>query len=74
MEAIAHYSTSVEDLETIDYFLDLHGNKEVPRKIQNPVIDFLVLEQEVQSKSTNAFRCRGESDRKNKPCLGTNSM
>ena len=40
--AIALYSASAEDLETVDCFFDFHETNESPMNIQYPVIDLLV--------------------------------
>jgi len=45
IEAIALYSASVEDLETVGYFFDFQVRRESPMKIQKPVVDFLLSKQ-----------------------------
>jgi len=68
--ARARYSASVEDLEIVPYFLDLQDTREEPRKMQNPVVDFLVSRHVPQSESLNAFSCILLSAGKNKPYEG----
>ena len=41
-EAIVLYSASVEDLDTVVCFLDLHDTREFPKKMQYPVVDLHV--------------------------------
>lgn len=41
-------SSLAEDLDTIAYFLDFQATKDSPMKIQNPVVNFLVLIQLLQ--------------------------
>ena len=57
--AIALYSASADDLETVDCFFALQEINESPKKTQYPVIDFLVSGQEAQSESESvyAFKC-----------------
>lgn len=64
------YSASLEDLETVFCFLDLHETKASSKNIQYPVTDFLVSVQEAQSESVKPFRCRLDLAGKNKPCPG----
>ena len=40
--AITWYSASIEDRETVLYFLDFHEIKESPRKTQKPLMDLLI--------------------------------
>ena len=44
--AMALYSASAEDLETVNCFLDFQDTKESPMKMLYPVTDFLVSEHE----------------------------
>jgi hypothetical protein len=61
VEAIARYSPSAEDLETVDCFLDVQDIKELSRKTQKPVMDRLVSTQQAQSESQKAFSWREQS-------------
>lgn len=49
--AMLLYSASVEDFLILGYFFDFQEMGEDPIKMQNPVIDFLVIEQVAQSAS-----------------------
>ena len=64
--ARARYSTSEEERDTVFCFLDFHDTREVPKKIQNLVIERLVA----QSKLLNAFNCIVELAAKNNPWAG----
>ena len=44
--AMALYSASAEDLETMDCFLDFQDTKELPMKMSYPVTDFLMSRHE----------------------------
>jgi hypothetical protein len=55
---MALYSASVEDLETQSCFLHFQEIKASPRKIHQPVVDFLVSGQPVQSTSLYAVKLR----------------
>ena len=68
--AMALYSASPEDLETIDCFLECQEMRESPRKTQNPVTDLRVSEQPAQLESQKALSCNGLVEGKNNPCLG----
>ena len=48
---IALYSASADDLDTMDYFLDFHEINESPKKMQEHVVELLVLTQAAQSES-----------------------
>lgn len=70
MFAIARYSASVDDLETLLCFLDFHEISEFPRKMQYPVTDRLVVRQPPQSESQKAFKMRLLVEESSKPCPG----
>ncbi|KAJ0890595.1 hypothetical protein HanRHA438_Chr09g0425581 [Helianthus annuus] len=58
-QAAAHInlnSASAEDLDTVACFLLFQGTKDLPKKTQNPVTDFLVLTHFAQSESAYAVR------------------
>jgi len=61
------YSSLEEECDTLFCFLDFHYTGEVPRKIQNPVIEHLVLGHVAQSESLNAFNYILELATKNNP-------
>ena len=52
--AIALYSASAEERETIGCFLDFHEIKESPRKMQKPVTDLRESGHRAQSESAKA--------------------
>jgi len=52
---MALYSAFKELLERVCCFLDFHVMSELPRKIENPVMDFLVVGQVAQSESLKHF-------------------
>ena len=54
--AIALYSASEEDLETVDCFLDLHDIGDFPNKRMKPVTDLLQSGQAAQSESEKACK------------------
>ena len=62
VEAIARYSTSVEDLDTISYFLFLQEIRESPKKIQNPVVDLRSVGSLAQSASEYTRSSKEEVD------------
>ena len=64
---MALYSTSTEDLETMDCFLNFHEIRESPKKTQYPVVDLLVSTQDAQSTSVYAFKCKSDLDDKRIP-------
>ena len=64
---MALYSTSAEDLETMNCFLDFHEIRESPKKIQYPVVDLLVSIQDAQFASVYAFKCKSDLDDKRIP-------
>lgn len=66
------YSASVEDLDTVGYFLDFHATKESRIKTQNPVIGFLVDVYLPQLASIYADMVRVSFAEKRRPCLGDN--
>jgi hypothetical protein len=72
--AIARYSDSADDLETITCFFDFHEMREFPRKTQNPVTDLLVAWQPPQSESQKAFKERSLDVENNMPCPGVPLM
>lgn len=55
---IALYSTSAEERDTIVYRLARQAINDVPRKMQNLVVDFLVSRQDSQSASEKARSLR----------------
>ncbi len=61
-EAIALYSASAEDLDTVVCFLDLHDTREFPKKMQYPVVDLRVSGHPAQSESEKALMCSSELD------------
>jgi hypothetical protein len=67
VDAIALYSTSTEDLDTVVCFFDFQEIKELSRKTQYPVTDLLESTQRAQSKSQNAFIYKLEITGKNNP-------
>lgn len=70
MEASARYSASEEERDTVVCFLERQEMRDAPRKMQKPVTDLRVKEQEAQSESLKALSCNGESDAKNRPYAG----
>ena len=58
--AMALYSASAEDRETVACFLDFQEIRESPRKMQNPVTDLRESGQPAQSASQNPLRCSAE--------------
>jgi hypothetical protein len=68
--AMALYSASAEDLETMDYFLERHEMRESPKKMQKPVTDLRVSEHPAQSESQNPLNCKELVEGKNNPCPG----
>ena len=70
VEARALYSTSTEDLETMDCFFDFQDIKLWSKNMQYPVIDFLVSLQSPQTESQNPLMCNSKSIEKNKTCPG----
>jgi len=67
VDAIALYSASAEDLDTVVCFLDFQEIKELSRKTQYPVTDLLESTQPAQSESQNAFICKLKLTGKNNP-------
>lgn len=65
--AIALYSDSADDLETICYFLDFQETKDSPMKTQYPVVDLQVLGHAAQFASANALICNSDWLENNKP-------
>jgi len=53
--ARARYLASGEERETVVCFLDFQEIREVPRSMQRPVVDRLVIGHEAQSESLKAF-------------------
>jgi hypothetical protein len=68
--AMALYSASAEDLETMDYFLERQEMRESSQKIQKPITDLRVSEQPAQSESQNPLSCKEFVEGKNNPCTG----
>ena len=68
--AMALYSASAEERDTVCYFLDFQEINESPRKTQKPLIDLLVSGQVAQSESTKAFNCIEDVEGKKTPCPG----
>ncbi|MED6110691.1 hypothetical protein PIB30_045201 [Stylosanthes scabra] len=73
--AIARYSDSAEERDTVSCFLDLQDINESPMKMQYPVTLLLVLGHHVESESTygisrnQTWRRRANLDQ---PCLSSN--
>jgi hypothetical protein len=67
---MAQYSASVEDLETQSCFLHFHEIKASPRKMHQPVIDFLVFGQPAQLASLYEVKLRVNCVGKNNPRVG----
>ena len=65
--AKALYSASADDLEMVGCFLDFQEIRESPKKMQNPVTDFLESAQVAQSASENARNWKEEDVGKSKP-------
>ena len=70
VKAMALYSASAKDLETIDCFLDFHEINESPKNTQNPVVDLLVSTQDAQSASVKAFKWKSDLDDRRMPWIG----
>ena len=70
MEAIARYSDSAEDLDTVVYFLVFHEIRAPPRKMQYLVIDCLVIEHQAQFASQNPLSSKFPLAKKYNPCPG----
>jgi hypothetical protein len=68
--AMALYSASAEERETMDYFLERQERRESPKKMQKPMTDLRVSEQPAQSESQNPLSCKELIEEKNSPCLG----
>lgn len=68
--AMARYSASAVDLDIVDCFLAFHEIKESPKRMQKPVMDFLVSGHAPQSASEKAFKCNGDDEEKNRPWPG----
>ena len=69
-DAIALYSASAEDLETVCCFFDFQDIKESPRNTQYSVIGLLISRQLAQSESEKDFRCKLLEEEKNNPYPG----
>ena len=52
---MALYSASKELLEMVCCFFDFHAMSELPKKTENPVMDFLVVGHVAQSESLKHF-------------------
>ena len=70
MEAIARYSDSTDDLDTVVCFLVFHEMRVPPRKIQYLVTDRLVIEHRAQSESQNPLSSKFPFAGKYNPCPG----
>lgn len=70
VKARAWYSASAEDLDMVACFLDHHDINESPKKMQKPVVDFLVSMHMAQSESEKAFSWIVESVGYSSPCAG----
>lgn len=46
VDVIALYSASADEFETIVCFIDFHDTKQFPKKIHNPILDFIVSKQQ----------------------------
>ena len=60
--AMALYSASTKDLDTVVCFFDLHDTKECPRKIYYPVVDLWVSGHLAQSEFEKALMCNSDLD------------
>ena len=69
--AMALYSASADDLETVDCFFYFHETRESPMNIQYLVTDLLVYGHEAQSKSVKPFTCNFELAEKKMPLPGS---
>jgi len=67
---MALYSASEELLEIVCCFLDFHAMRELPKKIENPVMDFLVVGHIAQSESLKHFNLMKLEEWKNIPDPG----
>jgi len=72
--ARARYSTSDEDLETVDCFFDFQLINDESRKTHSPVVDLRVLGQVAQSESQKPFICKVELLGMKRPCPGAALM
>lgn len=63
VKAMARYSASAEERETVVCFFDFHEINESPRKMQKPVTDLLVSAQPAQSQSVKAFKMKRAGSR-----------
>ena len=70
MEAIARYSDSADVLNIVVYFLVFHEIRALPRKMQYPVIDRLMIEHRAQSTSQNPLSSKFPLAGKYNPCPG----
>lgn len=61
VDAIALYSASPEERETIDCFLDFQDIKESLRNTHNPVVDLQLSTQPARSLSQKAFNRKSEA-------------
>ena len=67
MVAIARYSASAEERDTMVCFLAFQETNEWPKKIQKPVTERRVSEQVPQSASEKALSWREEEEEKKNP-------
>jgi len=70
VDAITRYFASEDDLETVACFLDFHEIKDSPKKMQNPVMNFLLSGHVAQSESQNPFNYTCELEGKKSPNAG----
>jgi hypothetical protein len=67
---MARYSTSTEDRDTTDCFLDFQEIKDEPRNMQKPETERLVSGHDAQSESQYAMRSKVLIEGKKRPCPG----
>jgi hypothetical protein len=67
---MARHSTSTEDRDTTDCFLDFQEIKDEPKNMQKPEIEHLVSGHDDQSESQYAMRSKVLIEGKKKPCPG----
>lgn len=70
VRAMALYSHSAVDRATRDCFLVFQEIEELPRRIQKPLVDFLVVRQLAQSFLQYVVIWAAELDASNTPCPG----
>ena len=62
--AIAWYSASADERDTMLCFFDFHKISDSPRNTQKPLVDLFVSLQVAQSESTKAFSWTNEDEEK----------